>query len=487
MSLRQQAVQGVFWSSVQNWGTSLLTTAVTLVLAHRLGPAAFGQIALASAVTAFLGIFVSQGFGQAVVQRSKLEPGHLDTAFWMNVIGGIIICGLTLLLAKPVAILLDQENLAPLLRWLSLGFILGGLGSTQGALLRRRMDFRSLALRKLLATAAGSLVGITMALWNCGVWSLVGQNLVSTAVGTITLWTVSNWRPGFGVSRRHARDLLAFGLNIVGIEVLQVANRRAPAIIIGYFLGSVALGYYSVALGLLTTMTRALTESAAAVMLPTLSRLQENRDQMRHAFHTATRLTSLIAFPAFIGVSAVAPELVLVAFGTKWADSIPVVQILSLVGIAFSVFYFNTPILMAYGKASWALWLTALNTAYNVAIPLILAPWGIVVIAAAYVVRAYLAGPLCLILVDRLMELDWRHYLRQYAAPLAGSLVMLVAVLVCRSALYDRVSLQTLLCLSSGTGAATYVLFIALTAPHLLREVCEFIRLAIPFRSREKT
>ncbi len=142
---------------------------------------------------------------------------------------------------------------------------------------------------------------------------------------------------------------------------------------------------------------------------------------------------------------------------------------------------------MAHGKASWALWFTAMNTAYNVVIPLILAPWGIAVVAGAYVVRAYLAGPLCLIVVDRLMELDWRQYLRQYAAPLTGSLVMLIAVLVCRSTLYDRVSLRSLLFLSSGTGAATYVLFIAIAAPHLLHEVCGFIRLAIPFRSREKT
>jgi PST family polysaccharide transporter len=486
MSLRQQAVRGVFWSSVQNWGSSLLTTAVTLVLARRLGPAAFGQIALASAVTAFLGIFVSQGFGQAIVQRAKLGPGHLDTAFWMNVVGGVVMCGLTLLLAEPLAILLDQETLAPLLRWLSLGFILGGLGATQGAILRRHMDFKSLALRKLLAAAAGSAVGIAMALSGCGVWSLVAQNLVSTAVGTVALWTVSNWRPGSRVSRRHARDLLAFGLHVVGMEVLQVANRRGPILVVGYFLGPVALGYYSVAMGLLTTLFRILTENASTVMLPTLSRLQGNRDQMRHAFHTATRLTSLIAFPAFIGLFGVAPELVHVVLGAKWANSVPVMEILSLAGIAFSVFYFNTPILMAHGKASWAFWLSALNTITSILVPLIVVRWGIVVVAAAFVLRAYLTGPLCLVLVDRLLGLDWRHYLRQYTFPLTGSLVMLAVVLLCKFTLYDRVSLRWLLLLSTGTGALTYVLFVRYAAPHLLREVFEFIRLAIPFGSREK-
>jgi len=63
---------------------------------------------------------------------------------------------------------------------------------------------------------------------------------------------------------------------------------------------------------------------------------------------------------------------------------------------------------------------------------------------------------------------------------------MLAVVLLCKFTLYDRVSLRWLLLLSTGTGALTYVLFVRYAAPHLLREVFEFIRLAIPFGSREK-
>ena len=51
MSLREQAVKGVAWSAVQNWGSNLISIGVFLVLARLLQPEAFGLVALASSVS----------------------------------------------------------------------------------------------------------------------------------------------------------------------------------------------------------------------------------------------------------------------------------------------------------------------------------------------------------------------------------------------------------------------------------------------------
>ena len=102
---------------------------------------------------------------------------QIDTAFWAALLIGVLLTILGFLLAGPIATLLKEPDLEPILQALSLTFVLAALNSIQMALLRRDMRFRSLAIRKLSAVAVGGAVGIYMAFNGYGVWSLVGQQL----------------------------------------------------------------------------------------------------------------------------------------------------------------------------------------------------------------------------------------------------------------------------------------------------------------------
>jgi len=203
MSLREQAVKGVVWSGIQNWGSSLLSVGVFLVLARLLDAQAFGLVALASAFTGLMVIFLRQGFSRAIIQRSDLQPGHLDTAFWINIAGGVVLTGAGMALAGLVSSVYGEPQLTPVIRWLSVGFLASALSATQEAVLQRRLNFKGLAMRSLVASLAGGVVGVGMAVSGFGLWSLVGQNLCAGLVGVVVLWRASEWRPGFNVSRKH--------------------------------------------------------------------------------------------------------------------------------------------------------------------------------------------------------------------------------------------------------------------------------------------
>jgi PST family polysaccharide transporter len=370
-------------------------------------------------------------------------------------------------------------QLTPLIRWLSLGFLVGALGGTQGAILQRRFAFKALAVRRLAASVAGGAVGIAMAARGWGVWSLVGQSLISSVVGVIVLWRASEWRPGWNVSRRCIADLWSFGVNVTGIEVLNFVNRRSDDLLIGCFLGPVALGYYTLAYGLLLQMTQILTQTVSSVSLSTFSRLQGKPDQMRHAFLTATRLTSFVAFPAFLGLAAVAGELVPVVFGSRWLPSVPVVQVLAFIGVLHSVEYFTPGVIMAAGRPSWVLGVAVLNAVTNLAAFITAVRWGIVAVAVAYVIRGWVFSPIPPYLVGRLIGLPWRRYLGQLAAPLIGCSVMVAAVLGVKQVLPARIGLRGVLAVDILLGVAVYGLTILWIAPGLYREALELIRLAV--------
>ncbi|MEQ9486246.1 MOP flippase family protein [Coleofasciculus sp. F4-SAH-05] len=477
MNLRQKAVKGVVWSAIQGWGTQAIAFIVFFVLARLLEPEAFGLVALAGVFLAFIQIFIDQGLSTAIVQRQELEPEHLDSAFWTNLGISLLLTLFGIAAAGFVAELFKEPQLAPILRWLSLSFLFIGLNGVQQAIFERQLAFKALAIRSMVAVVAGGVVGVVMAFLDFGVWSLVGKQLVNGVVEVIVLWGASNWRPGFKVSIKHFRELFSFGINLVGLNILGFLNRRLDDFLIGYYLGPLALGYYSISYKLLLIMTNLLTSVTTKVALPTFSRLKQEPEKLRRAFYTVTQLTSLISFPTFMGMAALASELIPGLFGEKWLPSIPVMQILAFIGIIHSVAYFNGSVMMSMGKPSWQLKLNCMHTIANVVLFFVAVRWGIEAVAAVYVIRSYLLTPVDLLVIRKLINIKLTTYVYQYIVPFTGTLGMVAAILIAKYLLANFINLYTLIVVCSLLGTAMYTLIITLIAPKLIHKVMNLIKL----------
>ncbi len=487
MNLRQQAAQGIFWSAIQKFGNQAISFIVFFCLARLLEPEAFGLIALASVFLAFVQIFLNQGFAEAIVQREELEAEHLDTAFWVSLSISIFLTIISISVSGFVAEGFHQPELTPIIRWLSLGFLLSAFKSVQQAIFRRNLAFKALATRSLVAAFAGGLVGVTMAFFGFGVWSLVGQQLTNNIAGILVLWWASDWKPGFKVSQKHFQELFHFGINILGFNLLNFFNRRSDDFLIGYFLGTTALGYYTIAYRLLLLMTNLLTNTMAQVALPTFSRLQSQPEKMRQAFYTATQLSSLVAFPAFLGMAILAPELVPVVFGDNWLPSVPVMQILAFIGILHAIEYFNQSVILAMGKPSWRLMINAINALGNVIAFVIVVRWGILAVAAAYVIRGYLLLPLPLWAINQLIQINFKTYWSQFIAPLIGALTMVGVITALKIYVGHMLILPGLIAVCTGVGILVYGMMIKLIAPQLFQQVLTLTISLIPRRKSRQT
>lgn len=486
MNLRQKVLKGVVWTALQNFGSQIISFVVFSLLARLLGPEVFGLVALAGIFLAFVQIFTDQGLSAAIVQRQELDPEHLDTAFWINVGTGILLTVFGIAAAGVVANIFNEPQLAPIVRWLSLSFLFSAFNSVQSAILSRELAFKSLAIRTLVANFIGGVVGVVMAFQGFGVWSLVGQQLVNGLVAIFVLWRVSDWRPGLNISAKHYQELFAFGINDVGFNVFNFFSRRGDDLLIGYFLGHVALGYYTIAYRVLLLMTQLLISTTSKVALPTFSRLQQEPERLRRAFYTATQLSSLVAVPAFLGVVVLAPELVQVLFGSKWLPSIPVMQVLSFAGVLQSVSYFNGSVIVAMGKPSWRLGITVLNSVSNIVAYALVVHWGIVAVAAAFVIRGYLFSPLPIWMIHKLIHLELSVYLRQYVVPLVSSLVMVIAILGVKYVFGELVSVYMLLSICIAIASVVYGLMIWWTMPQVFQQLLDLFHLVVHPKKERK-
>jgi O-antigen/teichoic acid export membrane protein len=485
MSIKEKAVKGIAWSALQNWGSQFGALLIFFVLARLLKPEAFGLVAIANAFLALMQTFLNQGFSQALIQRKDLEPEHLDTAFWTNLAIGGCLSLVSFAIAPWIANGFGQPSLTGILRGFSPLFLINAFATVQQAVLERNFAFKAIAIRSLVGTVAGGIVGVGLALNGFGVWSLVYQQVVQELISTFVLWKLSQWRPHFRVSLPHFQHLFHFGINIFGFNVLSFLNSRADDFLIGYFLGPIALGYYSIAYRILGIMQLLLVNTSKQVALPTLSKLQHDLSQFREAFYTATQLTSFIAFPCFLGVVTLAPELITLLFGPQWIPSIPVLQVLAFAGILQCVSFFKSSVFIALGKPAWAFQLTLLSACLNLVGFTIAVRWGIVAVAVAFLIRGCLVFPIGQWAVSRLIHSPVLVYLHHFVAPLSSAIVMAIALLTTKQILLPWVSTLGLLVICSVVGAVVYGLMIYLLSPTLFSKVFDVIRLLLSNPKRQ--
>ena len=337
------------WQAISIVGKQLLSLVVFTTLARLLEPSAFGLVALVGVYLGIVAMFVDQGIGMALIQRQDLKSEHKDAAFWFNMGCAVILCLGTMALAGPVSVLFKEPRLIPLLRWSSLGLVIGASSAIHATLFVKAMDFRRPVLRNLVANAAGGAVGVGMALAGCGVWSLVGQQLASETAGAIFLWSMSTYRPSMKFSLSHFRELLGISSSVFTASILWFFSSRLDQIIIGRFAGMPMLGLYSIA-GKLPGLANMLAQQPVAIVsLPSLSRLQDDHAKMRRAVFQGMELNAIVSFALFVGLAAVASDLVPLLFGDKWVAAGVLCLWLSLFSLVEALQVFCYPVLLASG------------------------------------------------------------------------------------------------------------------------------------------
>lgn len=484
MSIKQKAIKGIFWSGIQNWGSQAGSLIIFLVLARLLSPADFGLIALANTFLAFFNLLIEQGFSLAIIQRQDIEAEHLNTAFWIQICLGLTFTVIGLLSASLFAEIFQTPLLTPILQWFSILFFISSLNIVQLAILRRNFAFKTIAIRALSGIVLSGIVGISLAVSGFGVWSLVGQQLTFEIVGVIAFWSISDWRPRLKFSFKHFQELYNFGISVFYSKVLTFFNQNTDNLLIGYFLGEVALGYYAVAYRVLQVLTQLLVGTGNQVTLPVLSRLQVEPERFIQVFYKIIKFASLIALPIFLGVVTLASELVITIFGEQWQPSIPIMQLLTLGGIISLILFFNRSVFVAIGKPFWQLRLEFLNVSFNIVACIIAVRYGILAMAFAYVISDFLVIPASLWTLNKVMRISWQAYLRQFISPVICTGIMTTLIWLVKNWLLTILNPQFILVICTVCGVIFYVISLKILAPLLFQELWDLS--SIGLRSERK-
>ncbi len=477
--LKEKTARSIIWTIVRTGSDYILSFAVFAVLARKLGPAAFGVFALAVAFAEFGKILPAAGLATAIQRAKRVTPEMADTVFWTSLALGILVATVLALLARPIARAFGEPSVAPLLMALGVVLVISVAGAIHIAMTLREFGHRAMATRSVVSNLAGGAAALAAAASDWGAWSLVVQRGVTEVAGTAMAWHAYRWMPGRRFSFEVLRELAGFSASMTLTQVLFVALVRVQDVIIGRTIGIAAVGVYRTAWRTVELIAQGMIMPFSQVSLPTLGRLQDDLPAFRKAYLRIIAVSSALAFPAIIGFAVLAPHAIPLIFGDQWEESARIAQLLGFMAVPFTLNRFAGPALATLGRSTLLAKIAGLQLALTVVMTLAAAPFGLLAIAAAYVLRAYLVLPVQMWAFKKYSGLGHGELLRAIAPPLLTSLVMAGALIALDRLVGQRFESRAVhLLVMVSAGVAVYAASLMLFArTFVAQQVKDFKRL----------
>lgn len=455
MELGQQVIKGLKVGALLRLAAQLFTWLNTLILIRLLTPDDYGLMAM---TMAFIGIFALMGdfgIGKAIIQAQELSNSQLRQAFTINIISCLSFFCLFVAVAPIIADFFDEPRVTVLVQAVACQHLIMIFHTLPFALSSRQMLFKEREKVQFYTAVITSVITIAMAAAGLGVWALILGHLfmrLALAIGynliaPCWVWPALNFRGFAGIA--------GFGGIATVNDVLRYFVNIFANISIGRLLSKVDLGVFSVARNLANLPSDKIGELLNHLGLSSFAKLQNEPAVAGQYLHKSTQLASMVLFPMYLGMCAIAPELIPLVLSDKWIVAIVPFQILCLTSplrmlsemMATGVTALGAPV-----RNSYALLLTF------VSLPLFFIgiQYGVEGACWAWLVINFVSFTCHMKLILPIFVLKQATFLKALLPGLTGSIVMFVGLLLLRDYLAGQIHEALLLIIMIITGVVLF-------------------------------
>ncbi len=373
MAKNKSLLSNLIWKFSERISAQLISAIVSIILARKLDPSHYGIISIVMIFITIANVFVSDGFGNALIQKKNATSTDFFSVLYFNLAFSCVLY-LVIFFTAPLITSFYGKNyeiLTPVLRVLGLRIILTAVNSVQQAYISKKMMFQKFFFATLWGTIASAIVGLVMAYSGFGVWALVAQYLVNTSVSTLTLFLIIKKKPQFVFSVKSLRELFPFGARVLGTGLLISGYQELRALIIGKLYSSADLAFYDRAKNFPLLIVGNINSSIGAVLFPKMANEQDERAKIKATARNSIRFSSYIMSPLMLGLAAVAEPFVIVLLTEKWLPCVPLMQLLCIFYLFQPMHTANTQAIKAVGRSDITLRLELIRDAIQLVFLLI--------------------------------------------------------------------------------------------------------------------
>lgn len=433
-TLKQRLLGAARWTLLGHFAAQLLRFGSNLILTRLLAPDLFGVMSVGYTVFTGLGMVSDLGLS-AVVARSRRgdEPIFLNVV-WVAQIGrGVLMTlgamGLSAALGLGAAAALfpahstyADPRLPGLLAVVSLYGIVAGLESTKSLWARRTLSLAALTKIDLVAQVGTTAFILIWAWIDPSIWALGVGWVFGVALRTaLTHWKLPGPRNRFEWDRTAFAEIIDFGKWALVSSPISFLLGSGDRLILGALLDANDMGFYAIALLLITALQSVVLKITGQSVQPALSEVVRDKpgELRKTLYRIRLPLDLVCVVPA--GVLFVLGDLVVkLLYDNRYQ---PAGWMLSVLALTLAVTQFNVfdQCLIALGRMKL---LSALNFVRLFApytlVPLFYLTWGTKAAVIAVPASAIVNVVILMCVQAKLQLLDIKRELRTIPLFAAG-------------------------------------------------------------------
>ena len=322
MSLRRRVFRGGALLGVSNVVGQALRFVRNVIVARILTPEDFGVAATFWIATGFLATISELGFQQLLIQTPEGDEERFGATIQsMMTARSLLIGAVIFALAGPVAAMFRVPEATWAFRLLAVVSVLGGFRHCDLHRLKRGLRFGPAVVTGLVAAIVTTFLAWPIATYVGDYSAFVWLAIIQTGMGTLFSHVLAERPFRLGWDWQVVRRSLSFGWPLLLNSLLIYAALQGDRIILAGAYTKAELGLYSIALGLAMTPCGMVAGVMSSLMLPMLSRAQDDRRKFQRHYVVCAQLLGVVGVVVGAVFFILGPALISLLYGSKYGGA----------------------------------------------------------------------------------------------------------------------------------------------------------------------
>ncbi len=384
-TLKDKTTRGLMWGGLNNVVQQGLGLVFGIAMGRLLSRSDYGMTAMIAVFALVASAIQESGFRSAIANLQHPQHEDYNSVFWFNILVGTGCYALLFLAAPYIADYYSTPELTLLCRVFFLTIVFSALGTAQSAYLFRNMRVKEQSQCNMAATMVSNVTGVTLALCDCGYWSLAVMQMTYIGLNSLLLWRVSPWRPTLHIDFGPVRRMFRFSSKLLATTVLERINTNVMNLLLGRYYTTQMVGDYNQAYQWSSKVMYLMQGTLTQVTQPVFTNVAEERVRQLRILRKLIRFTAFLSFPMLFGLGLVSHEFIVLAIGEKWQHSASLLRLLCLSGAFVPLCTVFINMLISKGRSGTYFIITLGQCLLLVALMMALHPYGIRTMVMAYV------------------------------------------------------------------------------------------------------
>ncbi len=363
MGYFKETVRGISWMTAFRAAYRGLGIVRIGIIAHILSPYSLGVFAVATISLGFLEIITETGINVFLIQEKEDIEGFINSAWVVSIVRGILIGILIAATAVPVSNFFGSVESRNLLYLVAIVPVLRGFINPSIVKFQKNLQFNKEFFYRFSMYLAESIFSVAGALFLKNPLGLVLGLIGGALYEIIYTFVAARPLPKLVIEWNKVVKVIKRGVWVTLFGIFDYIYTQFDNVIVGRMLGVSPLGIYQNAYKISTTPLTEVGDVFFRVTFPVFSKISDEGVRLKKAFVKNVLVNSVLMIVAGVIIFIFASPIVNIVFGPGWEAAIPVVKLLSILGVVRGVASSTNSMLVAKQKQKYCAIITFVSAA----------------------------------------------------------------------------------------------------------------------------